>query len=243
MNPIQRLMEQVRGRGLSVVLPEGRDARMLAAARRLCDERLATPIVLGTLAEVEAAAAAAGVTLAGITTLDPAGHDRLEDYARSYGRKRNVELPVARRVVKRALCCGGMMVAEGHAHTMVGGATLSTVLVIQAGVLTVGLAEGIQTASSFFLMVSERTVVAQDRVFLFADCGVVPEPTAEQLADIAVSSAEAYHKLLGQEPRVAMLSYSTGSSGTRPTTFPSTRTSAPAGVARTTRRPTFMCSS
>ncbi len=209
MSVISRFMESAKQRSLTVVLPEGKDERVIAAARRMKDEGVAGAILLGNPAEIEAEAARIGVGLDGIDIVNPKESDRLDEYTAAYVEGRDLSPKVAKRMVKRPLYFAGMMVAKGHADTMVAGVATPTALVIQAGVLTVGLAEGIGTPSSFFLMIIPEFQGEKQKPFIYADCAVNIAPSPSELADIAIASERSARDLLPEEPRVAMLSFST----------------------------------
>lgn len=217
MDVIGQFEREACGQGGRVVLPEGCDHRILLAARQIADAGMAHPILLGDRDEILAAADQADVCVGDLKIVSPASDDRAIAYAKTIESTREkMTLEMAERLVRRPLYFGGMMVAGSEADTLVAGVSIPTRRVIEAGMMTVGLADGIKTPSSFFLMVLADFLGTGPRSLIYADCGFNVDPSADELADIALSSAASAEALLPEPARVAMLSFSTQGSATHP---------------------------
>ena len=210
MDLLNKLFDIARQRNRKIVMPEGDDERIIAAAARLAREKIASPILLGHAQEITRIAGQHNVSLAGIEIADPPNDARLQRYGSALARFRESMTPsMGTRLASKPIYFGGMMLREGHADAMVAGCANPTRRVIEAGLMTVGLAEGIALPSSYFLMIVPDFLGQGRKSFIFADCAVNADPTSAELADIAVTSARSAKALLGETPRVAMLSFST----------------------------------
>ncbi len=209
-----------RRAGLSggrLVLPEGEDPRVVAAAARLASQHRAKVSLIGDPARITAAARGAQANLVGVNLLPVGERARIEPTKAALLAARGERLAPAEadRHAATAVMQAAALVRSGEADAFVAGATLTTGDVLRAALWLIGTAPGVETVSSYFAMVKAESA-GNERVLFFADCAVVPDPDPAQLADIAIATADNFRAITGGEPHVALLSFSTKGSAKHP---------------------------
>lgn len=204
---LDRMKTAAKADRKKIVLPEGEDPRTIAAARQIVDEGIADLVILGDPAKID---------VPGVTVIDPRTAEKHDEYAAAFAelrKKKGVTINEAREQMKDESYFGVMMVYMDDADGMVSGACHSTADTLRPALQILKTAPGTELVSSFFVEDVPDCPYGDDGLFVFADCALNIYPTAEELAEIAIASANSFEQLCGGEPRVAMLSYSSYGSG------------------------------
>lgn len=212
MEILEKLRMRARIFPQHLILFEGEEDRTLEAAREIEKEKLAHLTLLGNLDRIHSRLQALGIKLKTSELLDPLSSPKLEEYTGLlYERRRakGMTQDQAEKAARQPRNYAALMVSAGDADGSVGGALNTTADTVRAALWGIGVAPDVSLVSSFFLMLSPRKNLGADGATLFADCGVVPQPTPSQLADIAIATAANARTLLEVEPQVALLSFST----------------------------------
>jgi phosphate acetyltransferase len=203
---LDEIKEKASQKKKTIILPESGDERVLKAAEILTKEKIVSVITLGNENEIKAKASAVKVDLTGIKIIDQLKSDKLDNFAELFyelRKSKGISIQQAKETMQKDLFFAAMMIKEGLADGAVGGSIAATADVLRAGIMCIGLKKGISIVSSFFLM------ILPEKNYTFADCGVVIDPDPQQLADITISSSDNHKNLTGEEPYIAMLSFST----------------------------------
>jgi phosphate acetyltransferase len=203
---LDEIKEKASQKKKTIILPESSDERVLKAAEILTKEKIVSVITIGNEQEIKSKASSVHADLSGIEIIDQLKSkysDKFSEIFYELRKSKGISIQQAKETMKKDLFFAAMMIRESLADGAVGGSLAATADVLRAGIMCIGLKKGISIVSSFFLM------ILPEKNYTFADCGVVVDPDAQQLADITISSSDNHKSLTGEEPYIAMLSFST----------------------------------
>ncbi|OGC06473.1 phosphate acetyltransferase [candidate division WOR-1 bacterium RIFOXYA2_FULL_36_21] len=220
MDFIQDIWNKAKRSTKKIALPESEDIRILKASELITKSRLAKIILIGDENKIKENAAANNIDLTGIEFIVPANYPRIKEFARKFQikleKKGMTEEKAYEILTTDYPFFAGMLVDCGEADGMVSGANHPTSHTIKAAIQCVGTKENSSIISSFFVMLLQNKEFGEEGLLFYADCGVMPNPTSQELAQIAIQTAESFSKLIGTTPQVAMLSFSTMGSANHP---------------------------
>ena len=212
MELMNKIWESAKADKKKIVLPEGSESRTVVAAQKIAEEGIAMPILIGNEEEILKSAKEQGVELKGVEIIDPETSTNLDKYIEAFyelRKNKGMTMEKAERIVRDPLYFGTMMVKLDDADGMVSGAVHTTGDLLRPGLQIIKTAPGVSVVSSFFIMLVPGSKYGEEGMLLFSDCAVNPNPNAEQLAAIAIATAETAKNLCKMDPKVAMLSFST----------------------------------
>ena len=212
MSFIDEIKEKARQNIKTIILTESEDKRVLKAAEKVKKEGFANVILIGNEEDAIKLAKENDIDITGIEIINPQTSEKFEEYANAFYELRKAKgmtIEKAREMLKDNMYFGTMMVKQGDADGLVSGACHSTANTLRPALQILKTAPGTKLVSAFFLMVVPNCEYGENGIFVFGDSGLVENPTPDELSEIAISSSESFKQLVGKEPKVAMLSYST----------------------------------
>jgi len=219
MEILAKIRQRAKQTRRKIILPESDDDRVLAAAKVIVEEKIADIILLSQDEALGKRADAFGLDLSKLEVIDPDKSEYPEKFAEQFYQLRKhkgITPKAAREQINSFIYFAGMMVRNDLAHGFVAGASHTTPNVAKAAIYCIGFGEEVRTISSCFLVSVPNCSYGQDGIFVFSDCGIVPDPSPLQLANISASAAELFQLLVEQEPRIALLSFSSKGSAHHP---------------------------